>query len=133
MIRNVMMRQRNTQQRQIISEVLDRATRPLDAEEILALGRARLTALGIATVYRAIRTLLDSGEIVPVHVPDRPTCYERAGRGHHHHFFCRHCRKVFETEGCPGHLENLAPKGFEVEFHEITLHGRCSKCVKTHS
>lgn len=120
--------QRQTQQRDIISGVLQKASRPLDAEEILARGQKKLPRLGIATVYRTIRALLESHDIVPVHVPDRPTCYEVAGRGHHHHFYCRQCRKVFEAEGCPGGMQSMAPEGFQIEFHEITLHGLCAEC-----
>jgi Fur family transcriptional regulator, ferric uptake regulator len=32
--------------------------------------------------------------------------------------------------GCPGDLRRLAPRGFRVEGHEVTLYGRCSDCDK---
>jgi Fur family ferric uptake transcriptional regulator len=29
---------------------------------------------------------------------------------------------------CPGDLAHLAPKGFSVERHELTLYGQCDEC-----
>jgi Fur family ferric uptake transcriptional regulator len=30
--------------------------------------------------------------------------------------------------GCPGDLHRLAPRGFTVEQHDVTLYGRCRDC-----
>jgi Fur family ferric uptake transcriptional regulator len=35
---------------------------------------------------------------------------------------------VFDVHECPGDLAGLAPPGFSVARHEITLYGRCSDC-----
>jgi len=35
---------------------------------------------------------------------------------------------VFDVHQCPGELKELAPKGFSVERHELTLFGKCSDC-----
>jgi Fur family ferric uptake transcriptional regulator len=51
-----------------------------------------------------------------------------AQRGHHHHFRCDACQRVFDVHQCPGDLAGLAPPGFSVARHEITLYGRCSDC-----
>jgi Fur family ferric uptake transcriptional regulator len=32
-------------------------------------------------------------------------------------------------EGCPGSLDQMAPKGFKVEKHEIYLFGKCKECA----
>ena len=37
-------------------------------------------------------------------------------------------RRVFDIHACPGNLNRLAPAGFEVEHHELTLYGRCPDC-----
>ncbi|MFN8961389.1 MAG: transcriptional repressor, partial [Betaproteobacteria bacterium] len=44
-------------------------------------------------------------------------------------FQCRQCQRVFDVHGCPGNLSRLAPKGFVVEDHDLTLYGRCMSCV----
>jgi Fur family ferric uptake transcriptional regulator len=85
--------------------------------------------MGIATVYRAIKTLIDEGRVAVVTLPGENLRYEAAGRKHHHHFQCRHCQKVFELEGCPDNFAPLTPRGFRLEDHELVLYGRCEACL----
>ena len=121
--------QRRTRQRDTIKAVLERANRPLDIREVLARARRRVPRLGIATVYRTINRLLSEGAIVPVEIPGRPVSYELANLGHHHHFYCTACKKVYEMEGCQLGKRPAAPSGFKVESHEITLYGKCAACT----
>lgn len=123
-----MAQERTTRQRRAIEDALRAAPQPMTPEELLALAQAAVPKLGIATVYRAIKSLRDAGELVAVEVPGHPICYETAHRGHHHHFHCRGCQRVFEVEGCVRGVEGLAPAGFRVEDHEILLRGLCSIC-----
>lgn len=48
---------------------------------------------------------------------------------HRHHFHCTACGEVTPIDGCPGGMEALAPSGWRVERHDLTLHGRCGKCL----
>ena len=121
--------ERRTRQRDAIREVVEAANRPLSAAEIHEASESRLTGIGIATVYRTIKSLIDAGEVVTVSLPGDTPRYERAALGHHHHFHCRACGRVFEVHGCPKNLSRLAPRGFEVDGHEIILYGRCSGCA----
>ena len=84
--------------------------------------------LGLATVYRSIRALVDEDWLVEVELPGEPSRYEVAHKEHHHHFHCRVCDRVFDLDGCPGSLRELAPRGFRVESHEIILYGQCPEC-----
>ncbi len=118
---------RNTKQKQIIRDVLGRAGRPLTTQEVLARGRKRLPALGIATVYREVGRLCTAGELKVVELPGDPPRYEIQGH-HHHHFKCTECEKVFELEGCLKDVARLVPKGFRHESHDITIFGRCRSC-----
>jgi Fur family ferric uptake transcriptional regulator len=70
------------------------------------------------------------GEIAQVEIPGASPCYEMADRGHHHHFICQHCRRVFDLPGCTHDLEALAPRDFQVERHDIILYGLCSTCAE---
>ena len=96
--------------------------------EVLEAAKDEVPSMGIATVYRTIKTLLDEGEIKGVDVPGEAPRYEIAHLGHHHHFHCRACDKVFEVEGCPADIQKLAPNGFVMEGHEVMLFGRCVTC-----
>ncbi len=120
--------QRRTQQRDAIKDALAVAGRPLSPLEIQAAAQERVPGLGIATVYRNIKILVDEGLVQEVELPGAPNRYELAGKGHHHHFYCRTCHSVFEVEACPQGLRDLAPSGFALEGHEITLYGICRTC-----
>jgi Fur family ferric uptake transcriptional regulator len=120
--------ERATRQRTAIRQVLEKARRPLSPQEILTEAAARVPSLGMATVYRTIKQLLTDGDIVSVAVGGDIARYEPAKSEHHHHFQCTTCRRVFDMPGCPGNLRRLAPRGFRVEHHEVTLFGRCADC-----
>ncbi len=123
--------ERRTRQREAIRRALVAAGRPLSPQEILADAQREVPGLGIATVYRTVKSLADDGEVTAVELPGGLTCFERRHQHHHHHFQCRGCQKVFEVHGCPGHLDRLAPAGFSVEGHELLLFGRCADCRTT--
>lgn len=122
--------ERNTRQRDAIRAVFDRADRPLSPQEVHERADRIAPGLSMATVYRSLKALIEDDSIVTVELPGQPPRYEPAGLDHHHHFQCRSCGKVFDIPGCPGHLEGLAPEGFVVEAHEITLSGLCEGCAK---
>ena len=119
---------RNSRKRQAIEKALAGAGRPLSPGELLTAASSGAPGLGIATVYRALRLGLDQGTIHAVEVSGTATRYESAHHGHHHHFRCTACDRVFEVHACPGDLAHLAPPGFQVTGHEITLLGRCAVC-----
>lgn len=121
---------RNTRQREIIKEVFASSGRPLSPQEIAVGAQKELASLGIATVYRALKESLADGQLVAVDVAGG-TRYELAevGQRHHHHFYCTACDRAFDIEGCTGDVRRLAPKGFIVASHELTLHGTCRACA----
>lgn len=120
--------QRKTQQRQAILSVLSRAMGPLTIPEIHQEAQSRSPGLGIATVYRTVRHMLDQGSILQIAIPGELPRYEDAGRSHHHFFQCRTCSRVYEIHECPADLQRLIPDGFELEDHEVFLFGRCKEC-----
>jgi Fur family transcriptional regulator, ferric uptake regulator len=120
--------ERATRQNTAIREAIEAAGRPLSPTEVLDEARRHVAALGLATVYRNLKALVDAGAIQVVTLPGEVARYETAQRGHHHHFRCDACQRVFDVHECPGDLAGLAPPGFSVARHEITLYGRCSDC-----
>lgn len=121
---------RQTEQIRAIRDVVEVADRPLRVAEILETARERVPTLGQATVYRGVKRGVEEGWLHPVEMPGSGTLYEPAGKDHHHHFECTHCHRVFEIHGCPGRgaLEKLAPRGFDVRGHDLTLFGLCAEC-----
>ena len=98
-------------------------------QEALELAASQAPTLSIATVYRALKKLADEGSICPVALAGEPVRSEAAGQGHHHHFQCRECRRVYDVAGCVGGLGGLVPPGFTLEEHEVILYGRCAECT----
>jgi Fur family ferric uptake transcriptional regulator len=119
---------RKTRQKTAIRAVFERTGRPLTTAEVLEIAQRDVARLGIATVYRSIKTLLDEGWLVPVELPGETARYEIAGKGHHHHFHCESCGSVFELDGCQPAIERLAKPGFIVRSHEVVLYGTCAEC-----
>ena len=121
--------ERITKQGTAILNAIQTAQRPLLAQEILEAASVEVPGMGIATVYRNIKSLLDNGLLTTVHLPGENPRYESAHHHHHHHFHCTRCQKVYDVHDCPGDLKQLAPKGFAVESHELTLYGACDACL----
>ena len=121
---------RNTSQRDAIRRVMVKANRPLSTDEIFEMARSKVPGLGIATVYRTLKSLKEEGAVREVDLPGQPSRWEMANKDHHHHFLCRTCDKLFEIEGCPGDLGNLLPPGYALEAHNILLEGKCRDCSK---
>ena len=101
----------------------------MSPRELLEAAREHVGGLGIATVYRNLKSLQDEGSVTPVELPGEPPRYELAGKRHHHHFHCRSCDRVLEVEGCIPELGASAPEGFELENHEVVLYGLCDACA----
>lgn len=120
--------ERSTRQRTSIRNAMKALGRPLLPNEVLLAAQEEVPAMGMATVYRNLNQLLAAGEITVVELPGSAPRYELAGHKHHHHFSCTVCDRVFDVHDCPGNMKQLAPKGFVVESHELTLYGRCKDC-----
>lgn len=118
----------NTRQKDAIRSILEAAERPLSHQEVLELASQTVSGIGIATVYRNIKKLVEEGYLKLVEIPGSPSRFELADLDHHHHFQCQVCDKLFDIQGCPGNLSKLAPPGFETVSHDITLYGSCSEC-----
>lgn len=138
--------QRLTRQRNAVFSAFSDAGRVLTAPEILAHAREIVPEISLSTVYRQVALLLSDGEIAKVELPGEPARYEvackpeanahshhggqDAAQHHHHYFHCSGCGQVFLLHACPGPMDDLAPKGFQVTGHEVTLYGLCAPCVK---
>lgn len=120
---------RTTRQKEAIKAVLKEQDRPLLPEEIHQFALKIVPSVGIATVYRSIKTLMEDGQLCCVEIPGQSPRYEGTEKGHHHHFHCRECQTVFDLQKCVEGLKKLAPSGFQVTGHEIILYGLCKKCA----
>jgi Fur family ferric uptake transcriptional regulator len=131
--------ERNTRQREAVLTAIEHAGRALTPGEILALAQGSVASLNLSTIYRHINALQDEARIVKVLLPGQAARFEAAcfdahrhgsAQHHHHHFHCEACDRVYALHACPGSMQDLAPAGFKVNAHEITLRGLCADCSK---
>ena len=120
---------RNTQQGNLILEVIKDANRPLTPLEIHQRASVSSPRIGIATTYRHIKALAEQNQVVGVDYPGQPPRYEWADGKDKVHFSCRSCDKLFAlddtTEDSP---PAKAPIGFTVQGFEVMLYGVCPEC-----
>jgi Fur family ferric uptake transcriptional regulator len=89
--------------------------------------------IGLATVYRTLQSLAESGDVDSVRSSDGEALYRRCeGNSHHHHLRCRVCGAAVEIEG-PG-VESWAERvgaefGYSRVEHTIELVGLCQRCA----
>lgn len=120
---------RVTRQRSAIQKVIETSGRPLSVEELLERAARKVDGLGLATVYRTVKDLVEEGALERIEIPGESARYEKTELGHHHHFYCEQCDRVFEMDGCPEGLNGIVPNGFQARRHEITVFGRCRQCT----
>jgi Fur family ferric uptake transcriptional regulator len=124
---------RNTKQKIAIRAAFVETDRPLSPEEVLSYAQRGTSDISIATVYRNLKTLVEEGWLVPVHLPGESPRYELSGKDHHHHFLCNDCGRVYELEGCIAAMKPKLPRGFRALSHDLLLYGICAACVPRHA
>ena len=123
---------RTSPQREVIVRTVNAMRRAFTAEELVQALAETSSAPGIATVYRALAALEESGYVVRVGEREGAAMYARCDTdGHHHHLVCISCGRV-SPASCP--IDELvtaaaAEDGFIITSHEITLYGICSSCL----
>jgi Fur family ferric uptake transcriptional regulator len=123
-------RTRLTRQRRAILTAIDETTGAFTAAEIHQRARRRHRGLGLATTYRTLELLRESGGLHALRGGGTPT-YVRCHPEHHHHLVCVACGSVEETELCAvppaGELERRY--GFSPHAHELEIYGTCRRCA----
>jgi Fur family transcriptional regulator, ferric uptake regulator len=118
---------RSTRQRKAILDVLKAEARPLTVTEVHELALRAAPRIGLRTVYRNVRELVEDGKLVGVGYPGQPPRYETVGEGSHKpHLICGLCHKVFELDsGFEAKAICGEIPGFVVEGTETVYYGHC--------
>lgn len=124
---------RFTAQRRLIVELLEGAESHLDAERLYHLARDRDESVSLATVYRTLHVLEETGLIDHRHFPTdyERRFYEPATGEEHHHFTCLNCHRVieFESEWVDALKRDLETKlGVRILSASVHLEGLCPVC-----
>lgn len=89
--------------------------------------------IGLATVYRALQALAESGDVDSVVAESGEVLYRQcdAGEDHHHHLRCRTCGAAVELEvpQFEAFARSVAQAhGYGAIHHTIELTGICPSC-----
>jgi len=124
--------QRQTRQRAEILALLDEVEEFRSAQQLHDMLRAQGSGVGLATVYRAVQSLAEAGDIDVLRTQDGESVYRRCQRRtHHHHLVCRTCGRTVEIEAAQAEswaAQVAALHGFDDVEHTIELIGTCAQC-----
>jgi Fur family ferric uptake transcriptional regulator len=123
--------QRSTRQRRAVESVLETSTVFQTAQDIHDAVRRDGGKAGMATIYRALQVMAESGELDVIKTDGGEAGYRRCSPKHHHHLVCRTCGRTVEVAG-PA-VERWASKianehSFEDVSHTVELFGTCPDC-----
>ncbi|WP_324651192.1 Fur family transcriptional regulator [Georgenia sp. H159] len=124
-----------TRQRAAVSDLLERTDDFRSAQQLHESLRAAGDTVGLATVYRTLQALVESGEVDVLRADDGETLYRRCESvKHHHHLVCRRCGTTVEISG--GGVETWAEEmaathGFTAIEHTLDLFGVCAECSRS--
>ena len=122
---------RRTVQKDAIRQALDSSPGFVSAQQVHRQLYDAGTPVGIATVYRQLNALAESGDADTVLGPEGQlyrTC-ARDGR-HHHHLICENCGKAEEVELNEAWILTAAHEhGYTVTRHVVEVFGLCADCA----
>ena len=124
---------RNGTARTALVGLLDTQACCASASDLHETLRQRGRNVGLASVYRVLESLLESGLVQRVDVGDGVARYEpvRTSEEHHHHLVCTGCGKVeaFTDPGLERAIHRVEEtSGYAVDTHDVVLHGACADC-----
>ena len=123
--------ERVTRQRLLVANALAASGRRLTAEQLYRTLRRREPAIGRATVFRTLETLVEAGVARRLELDGHVYAYVACLPAHHHHIACTRCGRVEEIDEAyvTPIAERLAEEmGFEIDDARLDFYGRCATC-----
>ena len=123
---------RNTIQRALVLEAVNKLKCHATADEIYNLVVSEYPNISKVTVYRNLNQLADSGEIRKLEVPGGADRFDHRPHNHYH-ARCLECGDVFDVD--MDYISDLEKKirdthGFFFQGHDLMFKGICSECRK---
>jgi len=123
-----------TFQRQVIYEAVADSHEHPTPELIYEKVRQRIPSISLGTVYKNVKTFLDSGVLKEVTLHHGSLLLE-SNMTPHHHLVCSSCKAIFDIEDTavrPVRLPTSGlPAGFSIEQSRVEFVGVCKSCQTT--
>ncbi len=118
---------RYSAQRELIYEMLLSTKSHPTAEAVYEAVKERLPDIGIATVYRNLKQLVESGKVTALETTNGRMHYD-ADTTRHAHFICEACGEISDVNVIGNFDKALAAQGYTVTREKLVLYGICPKC-----
>src|SRR5208282_4134182 len=119
-----------THQRRVIYQAVMSLPGHPSPEDIYGRVRQKVPSISLATVYKNIRTFLDSGMLREVSLHHGSLRVE--GNHHpHHHLVCVSCKSITDLDEAhlgPLRFRQALPQGFQVRRVAVDVLGVCEAC-----
>lgn len=115
---------RSTKQRQAIQDAFSAQNRPLSPKEILDIAGKQIENLGIATVYRNIKLMVEKKELTPISIPGQADRYYLPMTEKKPLFLCTKTNKAYfiEPKCIKTHISHL-PAHLHPHHSETIIYG----------
>lgn len=121
--------QRCTEQRSAVYRFLAGTDQHPSADEVFTVVRGEIPDISLATVYKALETLVSCGLAVKLTYGDDSARYD-ARTDDHYHSRCLRCGVVRDVAGAAPALPQIeVGAGFRVEGFRVEVVGYCSACA----
>jgi len=122
-------KRRNTQQRQIILNIIKSTNTHPTADWIYRKAREYIPNISLGTIYRNIKILKEEGLIKELSDGKLARFDGRIDR--HFHFKCVSCGSIYDIEADDIKFsDRLKEKGFLILEYEISMSGVCKSCLE---
>ena len=124
---------RRTKQKETILRVLKGTASHPTADWIYNEVRKEIPNISLGTVYRNLRLLCETGEILELDLCGTLSRFD-SRQDNHYHFRCENCGRVFDVEE-PVDEEmdrRIARRtGFRISCHRLEFRGLCQQCQQS--
>ena len=132
---------RFTLARQVILDVLSKSNKHLSAEDIYFQVHSNYPAIGLTTVYRTLKVVVDMGLVFKFDFGDGKTRYELAERQEgletHFHLICSNCGRIIDYKDLIEEDREMIDKikekilkkyHFKINKTSFQFYGLCEEC-----
>jgi Fur family transcriptional regulator, ferric uptake regulator len=123
---------KSSNQRNEILSIFFESNKHLTVEELYDICKVKISNIGIATIYRAMKLFCKIGICSEIKIENGITRYEIISSSFHHdHLICSKCGMFIEimSDEIEEIQKRIAEKhGFVLTSHRLNLYGTCSEC-----
>lgn len=118
---------RETKQKNLILEIVNKSYDHLSAEDIYNIAKKEIPNISLGTVYRNLNLLFENGNIRKIKLDDNIDHYDNI-KNEHNHFICNKCNTIYDVFENEKNHKKL-DCGIVMNYEKI-YKGICNSCIK---